>query len=52
MSLNIIFWVLMVLAAFYGAWSTWGDRTVWGYTGPTWFLLALLGWKVYPIALN
>jgi hypothetical protein len=52
MSLNIIFWVLMVLSAFYGAWSGWGDRTNWGYIGPTWVLLALLGWKVYPIALN
>jgi hypothetical protein len=52
MSLNIVFWLLMIMSFFYGGWNNWGDRTTLGNWGVTWFLLALLGWKVYPIAFN
>jgi len=52
MSFNIIFWVLMLISFFYGGWSAWGNREVLGGWGITWFLIALLGWKVYPIAFN
>jgi len=52
MSLNIVFWLLMIMAFFYGGWNSWGDRNTLGSWGSTWFLLALLGWKVYPIALS
>lgn len=52
MSLNIIFWVLMVLALFGGGWANRENFTTLGGWGITWFLIALLGWKVYPIAMN
>jgi len=52
MSLNIIFWVLMFMGLFYNGWNNRNDYGAFGGWGITWFLMALLGWKVYPIALS
>lgn len=52
MSIGFLFWLLMVLWAFFGAWSQWpaagapNYRPLGGHV-LLWVLLALLGWHVF-----
>lgn len=52
MTFNIIFWLIMFIALFGGMYVNRSDFNTMGGFGINWILLALLGWKVYPIVLG
>ncbi len=58
MSIQLLFWVLMILSFIFGAWSNWPaagqppNFKPFGATLLTFILLALLGWQVFGAALH
>lgn len=56
MSINLIFWMIMLLWLLFGLWGNWplqaGNRVQLGSHVILWVLLALLGWKVFGAAIH
>ena len=50
MSIGFIFWLILLLALIFGAYTNraaLGAPIVWGAPALTWVLLFLLGWRVF-----
>lgn len=55
MSIGLLFWILMILALVFGLWRGYADppgRIGMGMSFFLWFLLFLLGWKVFGFILQ
>ena len=50
MLLGVLFWIILILCALGGTWYWRAQPFAPGF-GVVLFMLALLGWKVFPIAL-
>jgi len=47
MTLGLAFWILMLLALIFSSWVSWPNQRLIGSNLLLWFLLLLLGWKVF-----
>lgn len=50
MTIGFLFWLIMILCLLFGIWRGYCDvpaRSVYGMSFLLWFLLFLLGWKVF-----
>ena len=53
MSIGTIFWMIMIILALFGWWTTpAGDRIGYGRVGIVWVLFFLVGWKVFGFVIH